>query len=66
MFIPAVCGEPGWTCKSVIIRHFTWLLQKKLKYFLDFYCGFCICVVYLHIKVLQSDEPDSVPARRAG
>ncbi len=29
MFIPAVCGEPSWTCKSVIIRHFTWLLQKK-------------------------------------
>ena len=42
--------------KHFLIQTSAWLnCNKKLKYLPDFYCSFCICVVYLHIKVLQSD-----------
>ena len=40
----------------ILIQTSAWLnCNKKLKYLPDFYCSFCICVVYLHIKVVQSD-----------
>ena len=54
MFIPAVRGEPSWTCKSVIIRHFTWLLRKKVKVFAGFLLQFLhMCGIFTYKSVAK-------------
>lgn len=55
MAIRAVREKPKWTCKSVIIRHFTWLLRKKVKVFAGFLLQFLHMCGIFTIKVLQSD-----------